>query len=439
MCAGGYRASPGRRRFAILCIEARLCTGEEGAFGRAPKYNQGMPQPAARLSAIPPYLFAEISRIKAEAIASGADVIDLGIGDPDLPTPDAVIDKLCEAARDPATHRYDETARGWKSFIDAAAAWYAREFGVALDASTDFVQLIGSKEGLAHLAWAYAGPGDVVIAPNPGYTVYKVNALMAGAEVHETPLREENGFLPVLADIPSEVARRAKLFYVCYPHNPTGAVATPQFYEDLVKFCREYDILLVNDMAYATVGYDGFRNPTVMQAAGGRDVAIEFHSLSKMFNMTGWRLGFALGNPDAVATLARIKSNIDSKQFPAIAEAGAHALTHLDNSETLAMYERRRDFLCDGLKAIGWRVSKPKATFYVWARVPRDDMDSATFCAELLRRAHIVAIPGTGYGAEGEGYVRMSLTLLGDRDGERFREAVRRIEASGLIPARVGV
>ncbi|HVL38899.1 MAG TPA: LL-diaminopimelate aminotransferase [Fimbriimonadaceae bacterium] len=395
-----------------------------------------MPCPSKRLDLIPPYLFAEIARVKAEAIAQGADIIDLGIGDPDLPTPQAVIEALGRAVQNPATHRYDETPRGWTSFLEAAADWYRREFDADIDPRSEAVQLIGSKEGLAHLAWAYCDPGDVVLTPNPGYTVYKVNALMAGATIHETPLREANAFLPVLADIPSDVARKAKLFYVCYPHNPTGAVATEGFYRDLVAFCRQHDILLVNDMAYATVAYDGFRNPTVLQIEGAKEVAIEFHSLSKMFNMTGWRLGFALGNADAVATLARLKSNIDSKQFPAIAEAGAHALRHLDNGETLAIYGRRRDFLCDGLTSIGWKVSKPKATFYVWARVPREDMSSAEFCKALLERAHIVAIPGTGYGDQGEGYVRMSLTLLGDRNGERFQEAVRRIDASGLLQGR---
>ena len=384
---------------------------------------------------IPPYLFAEISRIKLEAIASGADIIDLGIGDPDLPTPQPVIDALEQAVKNPATHRYDETALGWTSFLQAAARWYQREFGPTIDPKSEIVQLIGSKEGLAHLAWAYCDPGDVLIAPNPGYTVYRVNGLMAGAEVFETPLLEENGFLPVIEDIPSDVAKRAKLLYVCYPNNPTGAVASLDFYRDLVRFCREYDILLVNDMAYATVAYDGFKNPTVMQVEGAKDVAIEFHSLSKMFNMTGWRLGFALGNADAVSNLARMKSNIDSKQFPAIAEAGAHALLNVSNKDTLGIYQRRRDMLCDGLNSIGWKVNKPKATFYVWARVPREDMTSAEFCKELLQRAHIVAIPGNGYGTEGEGYVRMSLTLLGDKDGERFREAVKRIAESGLVPA----
>jgi LL-diaminopimelate aminotransferase len=382
---------------------------------------------------IPPYLFAEISRIKAEARASGADIIDLGIGDPDLPTPEPVIEALKRSADDPATHRYDETPLGWTSFLEAAAAWYATEFGPRLDPKTEVVQLIGSKEGLAHLAWAYIDAGDVAIVPNPGYTVYKVNALMAGGEVHDMPLLEANRYLPVLEDIPTDVARRAKLLYVCYPNNPTGAIATREFYEAAVRFCREHDILLVNDMAYATVAYDGYRNPTVLQIEGAKDVAIEFHSLSKMFNMTGWRLGFALGNPDAVQNLQKLKSNLDSKQFPAIAEAGAYALRNVDNSHTIAMYERRRDQLVDGLNAIGWAIEKPKSAFYVWARVPRSDMSSAEFCKELLQRTHIVAIPGNGYGSQGEGYLRMSLTLQGDQDGERFREAVRRIAESGLV------
>jgi LL-diaminopimelate aminotransferase len=398
-----------------------------------------MPSPSKRLGMIPPYLFAEIARVKREAIARGADIIDLGIGDPDLPTPVEVRKALAQAVENPATHRYDETPLGWYSFLDAAGEFYRREFGVEMDSRKEIVQLIGSKEGLAHLAWAYCDPGDVVITPNPGYTVYKVNSLMAGGEVYETPLKEENGFLPVIEDIPAEIAKRAKLFYVCYPNNPTGATASREFYEKAVRFCRDYDILLVNDMAYATVSYDGYKNPTVLQIEGAKETAIEFHSLSKMYNMTGWRLGFALGNEDAVNALAKMKSNIDSKAFPAIAEAGAWALRNLRNESTIGMYQRRRDLLCDGLNEIGWKVNKPTATFYVWARVPRSDMSSADFAREMLERAHIVMIPGNGYGSEGEGFVRMSLTLLGDTDGGRFREAVRRIAESGLIPQAASV
>lgn len=398
-----------------------------------------MISPATRLQAIPPYLFAEISRIKAEVIASGADVIDLGIGDPDLPTPTGVIEALAKSATNPTTHRYDESPRGWVPFLQAAARWYQREFGVELDAASEFCQVIGSKEGLAHLAWAYIDPGDIAIVPNPGYPVYRVNTLMAGGEVFDTPLSEDRGFLPDLTAIPSDIAKRAKLFYVCYPHNPTGAVADIAFYEDAVRFCREYDILLVNDMAYATVTYDGFRNPSALQIPGAKDHTLEFHSLSKMYNMTGWRLGFACGNANAVATLQKLKSNIDSKQFPAIAEAGAYALDHVDNGPTQAIYEARRNALVDGLAAIGWKVPRPKATFYVWARVPHPTMTSAEFAAALLEKAHIVVIPGTGYGTQGEGYVRMSLTLAGDANGERLREVVDRVQKSGLIQTAMPV
>lgn len=374
-----------------------------------------------------------MARIKREAVAKGADVIDLGIGDPDLPTPAPIVEALRSSVLSPATHRYDETPRGWTSFLEASSRFYKRQFGVDLNPETEITQVIGSKEGLAHLAWAYADPGDTVIVPNPAYTVYKVNALMAGADVFEVPIIESNGFIPDLSQIPSDVAKKSKLFYVCYPNNPTGATATTEFYEDLVSFCRQYDILAVNDMAYGTVCYDGYKNPTILQVEGGRDVAIEFHSLSKMYNMTGWRLGFACGNSDAVNTLQRLKSNIDSKAFPAIAEAGTYALDFVSNEETIALYQKRRDQLVKGLRAIGWDVPLPKAAFYIWAKVPVPGMSSAEFAAELLEKAHVLVIPGNGYGSEGEGYVRMSLTLSGDKSGERFEEAVQRIEKSGIL------
>ncbi len=398
-----------------------------------------MPNPSARLSKIPPYLFAEVARVKREAIARGVDIIDLGIGDPDIPTPDAIVDALTKAAHDPETHRYDESARGWGPFLEASCDWYKRTFGVELDQATNICQVIGSKEGLAHLAWAYIDEGDLSIVPNPGYTVYKVNTLMAGGDVYETPLLAENDFLPDLTEIPTDVAKRAKLFYVCYPHNPTAGVATDKFYQDALAFCREHDILLVNDMAYATVTYDGHKNPTVLQQEGGFDNAIEFHSLSKMYNMTGWRLGFAAGNPEAVSALQTMKSNIDSKQFGAVAEAGAYALRSVDNTATMEIYQRRRDMLCDGLAEAGWDIPKPKATLFVWAPIPRADMNSAEFCAALIEKAGVVAVPGSGAGSAGEGYVRMSLTLPGDKDGERFAEAVRRIKESGLIGSKADV
>ncbi|MBX3096904.1 MAG: aminotransferase class I/II-fold pyridoxal phosphate-dependent enzyme [Fimbriimonadaceae bacterium] len=392
-----------------------------------------MPAPSARLNKIPPYLFAEIARIKREAIASGADIIDLGIGDPDVPTPDAVIEALCQSAKDPATHRYDESANGWPDFLKAGAEFLSREFGVLVDPEKEMAQVIGSKEGLAHLAWAYLDEGDYAIVPNPGYPVYRINAQMAGGEVFDTPLNEGNNYLPDLSAIPTEVAKKAKLFYVCYPGNPTSKPATAEFYRDLVAFCRDHDILAVGDMAYANVAYDGGKHVTLLQQPGAKEVAIEFHSLSKIFNMTGWRLGFVAGNPDAVATLQKLKSNIDSKQFPAIAEAGAYALRHVNNQATIDLYQKRRDILVSGLRELGWNVPSPSGALYVWAPVPRPDLTSAEFAGAMLKEAHIVAIPGTGYGSEGEGYVRMSLTLAGDKDGERFHEVVRRIGESGIL------
>lgn len=390
-----------------------------------------MPEPSKRLEKIPPYLFAEMSRIKAEMRAQGIDIIDLGIGDPDRPTPAPIIGELHKQAQNPATHTYDETPRGWKPFLESAARWYERTYGVAMNPDNEMLEVIGSKEGLAHLVWAFADPGDSVIVPSPAYPVYRMHASMAGANIFDIPLREQSGFLPVLQDIPSEIAKKAKLFFVCYPNNPTGAVATDEFYKDAIAFCKDYDILLVNDMAYGTVTYDGFKSPTVMQQEGGKSVCIEFHSLSKMFNMTGWRIGFALGNPDAIAALGKLKDNIDSKQFPAIAGAGAFALDNVDNSDTFALYHKRRDILCDGLNALGWSVNKPKATFYIWAKIP-GGYSSSEFANELLQKAQVLCIPGSGYGSAGEGYVRMSLTVKSDKNGERMEEAVRRIAGSGI-------
>lgn len=390
-------------------------------------------EPSKRLDLIPPYLFTEISRVKQEALAAGIDIIDLGIGDPDQPTPQYILDALNNAVKNPETHRYDETPRGWNSYLQAAVNWYKNCFNVEINPNTEICQLIGSKEGLAHLAWAYLDEGDISICPNPGYPVYKVNSLMAGGKVYEVPLRKENHFLPILEDIPTEVAHHAKLFYTCYPHNPTGAHATLEFYQDLVQFCKEYKILLVSDMAYSTVCYDGFKNPSVLQVPGAKDIAIEFHSLSKTFNMTGWRLGFALGNADAVSTLQKLKSNIDSKQFPALAEAGAKALTENRNQETYDLYQKRRDILVGGLNKLGWKVESPKTAFYIWAPVPIHGMNSAEFSKRLLQEAHVLTIPGSSYGTEGEGYIRMSLTLMGDQNGERFEEVIQRIKKSRIL------
>lgn len=384
---------------------------------------------AKRLDKIPPYLFGEIARLKSKAIEDGVDLVDLGAGDPDLPTPQAIIDRLCAAANDPATHRYDESEAGLPAYLESVARWYKTRFDVDIDAHAEAMLLLGSKDGLSHICWAMIDPGDVSLVPDPGYTVYKVCSLMAGADTVSMPLTERNGFLPDLSAIPSDAAKAAKLMFLNYPNNPTGAVASLGFYNEVVRFARHYDIAVVSDLAYSEVTYDGYVAPSMLQADGAKDVCIEMNSLSKAFNMTGWRIGFAVGNPDLIAALNKLKSNIDSRQFPAIDIAAAFALDNVRNDETVALYGKRRDILVDGLNSLGWQVRKPLASLYVWASVP-EGRTSADFAKRLLRDAGVLVIPGSAYGEYGEGYVRMSLTVLGDRDGERVAEAVKRIKDS---------
>jgi len=389
-------------------------------------------QRAQRLSLIPPYLFGEIAKLKSQALAEGRDLIDLGIGDPDQPTPDAIIEKLGEYAQDPSTHRYDESNLGRAEFLQAVALWFQNRFGVSLDPASEILELIGSKEGLAHITWAFVDPGDVALVPDPAYTVVKVNTLLAGGTPYEFPLLAENKFLPDLTSIPGDVVKKAKLIYLNYPNNPTGAVATREFFQEAVNFAQETGILIVHDCAYAEVGFDGYRAPSILEIDGAKDVAIEMHSLSKTFNMTGWRIGFAAGNPDAIRALNTMKSNIDSKQFSAIALTAGWALNHANNAAALALLKRRRDILVDGLNSLGWKLDKPQASFYVWVPVPPGHT-SATFSKELLEKANVLAIPGLGYGPHGDGYVRMSLTVGGDQNGERLEEAVRRIRENILL------
>lgn len=383
-------------------------------------------QRAKRLDLIPPYLFGEIARLKKEAIAAGRDLIDLGIGDPDQPTPSVIVDRLYEEAKNPDTHRYDESNAGDPTFLEAASQWFGKRFGVTLDPATELLLLIGSKEGLAHLCWAYVDPGDYTLVPDPNYTVPKVNTLLAGGTPYAMPLLAENGFLPDLTAIPSDIARQSKVLFLNYPHNPTGATATPEFFAEAVAFAKEYDILICHDCAYSEVGYDGYHAPSILQTPGAMDVAIETHSLSKTLNMTGWRIGFAAGNKDAIATLNKLKSNVDSKQFAAVDRAAAWALLNVSNDATLNLYRTRRDILVDGLNSLGWNLTKPNAAFYIWVPCP-PGYTSMTFAKTLLEDAGVLAIPGVGYGEYGDGYVRMSLTLTGDTNGERVAEAVERI------------
>ena len=384
-------------------------------------------QRAQRLSLIPPYLFGEIARLKAQAIADGRDLIDLGIGDPDQPTPQNIIDQLSAFAHDPTTHRYDESNMGRSEFLQDVATWFQNRFGVTLDPANEILELIGSKEGLAHAPWAFIDPGDVALVPDPAYTVVKVNTLLAGGTPYEFPLLAENNFLPDLNAIPGDVVKKAKLIYLNYPNNPTGAVATREFFQQAVDFARETGILILHDCAYAEVGYDGYKAPSILEIEGAKEVAIETHSLSKTFNMTGWRIGFAVGSPDALRALNVIKGNVDSKQFAAIALTAGWALNHAKNDDSMHILKRRRDVLVAGLNRLGWKLEKPQASFYIWAPVP-PGYTSATFSKALLEKADVLAIPGLGYGQHGDGYIRMSLTVGGDQNGELLEEAVRRIE-----------
>ena len=384
-----------------------------------------MPVRAKRLDLIPPYLFGEIARLKAAARAEGKDLIDFGIGDPDQPTPTPIIDRLYEEAKNPETHCYDESDAGDPIFLKQAAQWFYNRYGV--EVTTDqMVLLIGSKEGLAHLCWAYIDPGDIALIPDPNYTVPKVQTLLAGGQPYLMPLTIENNFLPDLTAIPTDVAKAAKLLFLNYPHNPTGAIAPLSFFNDAVRFAKEYDLLICNDCAYAEVGYDGYQPPSILQAEGAMDVAIETHSLSKTFNMTGWRIGFAVGNKEGITTLNRMKSNIDSKQFAAISRTAGWALLNASNADTLALYDLRRKRLIDGLNSLGWKLDYPKAGFFVWIPVPKG-YTSMTFAKVLLEKAGVLVIPGLGYGELGDGYIRMSMTINGDKAGERVDEAIRRI------------
>jgi LL-diaminopimelate aminotransferase len=379
---------------------------------------------ADRLKALPPYLFVTIDTLKRELIAKGVDVVDLGIGDPDTPTPQPVIDACARAANDPANHRYPSNV-GLGEFRRAAAAWMQQRYGVTCGPDGEIVPLLGSKEAIGHIPLAFVNPGDVVLVPDPCYPVYRSATILAGGTVYSMSLVAERGFLPDYDAIPADVRRKARLMFLNYPNNPTAAVADKAFFERTVEFAKANDIIVVHDAAYLEVAFDGYRPPSFLGVDGAKEVGIEFHSFSKTFNMTGWRIGWAAGNADVVAGLLKVKSNLDSGMFQALQHAGIEALTADLSSwrrDLIALYTKRRDILCDGLNAAGWRVEKPKASFYVWARLP-DGVTSAQAATDLLEHGGVVAIPGTGYGEAGEGYVRMSLTLA----TERVEEAVRRI------------
>ncbi len=387
-----------------------------------------MVKPSETFKKVPPYLFAGIDKKKAAAIARGIDIINLGVGDPDSPTYKRIVDVMHKAIDDPKNHDYPPY-EGTKAFREAVAIWYKNRFNVDLDANKEVVSLIGSKEGIAHILFAYLNPGDIVLVPSPGYPVYKMGTILAGGVPYYVPLLEKNGFLPDLDAIPADVASKAKILFINYPNNPTAAVADIAFYKKAVDFAKKYDILLASDLAYSEMTYDGYKAPSVLEVEGAKNVAIEFHSLSKSFNMTGWRIGMAVGNAEAIENLSTIKTNVDSGIFKAIQIAGIEALTKPvpEIEETNALYIARRDVLTKGLNELGWNLTPIKATFYVWAPVP-PSTNSNDFVAKMLDECGIVVVPGNGYGPEGEGYFRIALTATVDR----LKEALKRMKDAGI-------
>ena len=368
-----------------------------------------------RLDKLPPYLFVEINRKIAEKQARGEDIISFAIGDPDMPTPQHIIDQLCQAARDPINHRYPETA-GLPELCQAIARWYHKRFGVTLDPNKEVLPLIGSKEGIGHISFCFIDPGDIALVPDPGYPVYSTSTLLAGGEPYLLPLTENNDFLPDLETIPKKVAEKAKLLWLNYPNNPTGAVAEIAFFQKAVNFAKKHNLAVCHDAPYTEVAFDGYQPSSLLQVPEAREVGVEFHSLSKTYNMTGWRIGMAVGNAKMIDALFRFKSNLDSGIPQAIQQAAIEALNGPQDSivEHNALYQRRRDKLVKALNDIGLRARTPKASFYIWANIP-DGYTSIDFTAELLDKANVAVTPGTGYGSAGEGYIRISLALPDDR------------------------
>jgi LL-diaminopimelate aminotransferase len=378
---------------------------------------------ARRIAKLPPYLFAEIDAKVAAARARGADIISFGVGDPDLPTPPHVVDALVDAAGDPATHRYPSYT-GMPQFRDSIAEWYHERFGVKLQADHEIQPLLGSKEGIFHLPVAFVDPGDVALVPDPGYPVYETGTLLAGGEAALLPLKAANGFHPDLDAVPAGVAERAKVLWLNYPSNPTAATTTKEFFERVVAWCLAHDVLLAHDAAYTEITYDGYVAPSVLEADGAMECAVEFHSLSKTYNMTGWRIGWVAGAPEAIEAIKRLKTNIDSGIFDAVQRAGIAALQGPQDylAECVERYRVRRDLLCDGLRSMGIEMDAPKGSIYLWAPVP-EGHTSESFTAFLLDEADVVVAPGNGYGPSGEGFVRFSLTV----PDERLEEGVERL------------
>lgn len=377
---------------------------------------------AERLEKIPPYLFAEIDAMKKKKMREGVEVIDFGVGDPDLPTPEHIVEALKKAAEKVERQKYP-SYEGMLSFRESVARFYNRRKGVKLDPDLEIISLIGSKEGIAHLPLAFVNDGDYVLVPEPGYPVYYASTLLADGIPYEMPLKEENNFLPDLQSIPDEIAKKAKIMFLNYPNNPTAAIAPRDFIKEAIDFCLDNKIILAHDAAYSEITFDGYKAPSFLEFDDAFEVCIEFNSLSKTYNMTGWRIGFACGNKEILSGLLKVKTNVDSGVFEAIQEAAIAAMDGPDSviDENCRVYQRRRDLLVEGLNEVGIEAEKPKATFYVWAKV---NGNSIEFVKQLVDKAGIVATPGVGFGKSGEGYVRFALT----RREEIIEEAIERMK-----------
>ena len=380
---------------------------------------------ARRIEKLPPYLFVTISKKIAEKRAQGEDVITLAVGDPDIPTPRHVIERLCQAAQDPQNHRYPESD-GLPQFRNAIAQWYEKRFGVALEPDREILPLIGAKEGIGHISLCFIDPGDIALVPDPAYPVYSIGTMFAGGSSYYMPLTEDNEFLPDLDRIPAEIARKAKILWINYPNNPTAAVADHEFFERVVAFARKYDIAVCHDAPYTEVAFDGYRPVSFLEASGAMETGVEFHSLSKSYNMTGWRVGMMVGNAGIIDALRRVKSNLDSGIPQAIQQAAIEALTGPQDcvTEHNTIYKRRRDRVLQTLNQIGLKARPPSASLYIWARVPAG-YTSLEFATSLLEDAGVVVTPGIGYGKYGEGYIRLSLTV----PDQRLEEALARLRA----------
>ncbi|URD51680.1 aspartate aminotransferase [Chroococcidiopsis sp. CCNUC1] len=394
--------------------------------------------PADRVRALPQYVFARLDELKAKAREQGIDLIDLGMGNPDGAAPQPVIDAAIAALKNPANHGYPPF-EGTASFRRAITNWYHRRYGVNLDPDSEALPLLGSKEGLGHLAIAYINPGDVVLVPSPSYPVHFRGPVIAGGEIYSLILKPENDWLIDLAAIPDAVAEKAKILYFNYPSNPTAATAPREFFEDIVAFARKYEILLVHDLCYAELAFDGYQPTSLLEIPGAKDIGVEFHTMSKTYNMAGWRVGFVVGNSHIIQGLRTLKTNLDYGIFAALQTAAETALQLPDEylHQVQERYCRRRDFLIQGLAELGWNIPKTKATMYLWIPCP-PGMGSTDFALSVLQQTGVVVTPGNAFGVGGEGYVRISLILECDRLGEalrRFKQAGIRYSATECLPS----